>query len=53
LEGAADLAGIVARGEDPLVLDAHLPEYLTEVGAAIIDTHDGDDVRLGLPQVSH
>ncbi len=53
LENAADLAGVIARGEDPLVLDAHLPEHLAEVGAAVLDAHGGNDVRLGLPHVPH
>ena len=46
-EGRADLAGRVARDQDPVVDDAHLPEDAPEVGAAVVDADADDDVLLG------
>ena len=49
-ERLADLAGRIARREDPFVEDPHFPKDATEVGPAVVDTPGGDDVLLGVEQ---
>ena len=53
-EGLADLGRVVAGGQDPAILEAHLSEDLAEArGAAVIDAHGRDDVALAFHHVAY